>query len=142
MPGLRSAVAFLGLLLAGSPASAAKTDVVVLHNGDHLTGERRDTLASAFAAARKALGERGLKTYAQALHDTADALAIAVCIANSERAVERRVAAGASAGASVLDRAAVAPMARGETPYERAVREALSAEAKASGGSRPARSAG
>jgi len=42
----------------------------------------------------------------------------------------------------VLDRAAVAPMARGETPYERAVREALSAEAKASGGSRPARAAG
>ena len=74
--------------------------------------------------------------------DTADALAIAVCIANSERAVERRVAAGVSAGASVLDRAAVAPMARGETPYERAVREALSAEAKASGGSRPARAAG
>lgn len=39
MPGLRSAVAFLGLWLAGSPASAAKTDVVVLQNGDHLTGE-------------------------------------------------------------------------------------------------------
>ena len=39
VPGLRSAVAFLGLLLAGSPAFAAKTDVVVLRNGDHLTGE-------------------------------------------------------------------------------------------------------
>lgn len=78
--------------------------------------------------------------------DTADALAIAVTIANSERAVERRAAAGAVPGASVLDRAALAPIARGETPYERAVREALASEVKASGKSngkaRPARAAG
>ena len=31
----------------------------------------------------------------------------------------------------MLDRAAIAPIARGETPYERAVREALASEAKA-----------
>jgi hypothetical protein len=31
----------------------------------------------------------------------------------------------------VLDRAAVAPIARGETPYERSVREALAREAAA-----------
>ena len=61
--------------------------------------------------------------------DTSDALAIAICIANSERTVERRTAAGAAPGASVLDRAALAPIARGETPYERAVREALASEA-------------
>ena len=63
--------------------------------------------------------------------DTADALAIAICTANSEQAVERRVAAGAAAGAAVMDRAAVAPIARGETPYERAVREALAGETTA-----------
>jgi crossover junction endodeoxyribonuclease RuvC len=74
--------------------------------------------------------------------DTADALAIAICIANSERTVERRAAAGSVAGASVLDRAAIAPIARGETPYERAVREALAAEARTSGKKRPARAAG
>jgi crossover junction endodeoxyribonuclease RuvC len=64
--------------------------------------------------------------------DTSDALAVAICIANSERTVERRAAAGAAPGASVLDRAALAPIARGETPYERAVREALASEAGAS----------
>lgn len=54
--------------------------------------------------------------------DTADALAAAICIANAER--DDRVATTAT----VLDRAAVAPITRGETPYERAVREALAAE--------------
>jgi hypothetical protein len=34
-----TAVAWLGLALAASPALAAKTDVVVLRNGDRLTGE-------------------------------------------------------------------------------------------------------
>jgi hypothetical protein len=29
-----------------------------------------------------------------------------------------------------MDRAAIAPIARGETPYERAVREAIASEAK------------
>ncbi len=71
--------------------------------------------------------------------DTADALAIGICIANSERSVERRAAAGAVAGGAVLDRAAIAPIARGETPYERAVREALAAETKVNGKARTAR---
>jgi crossover junction endodeoxyribonuclease RuvC len=53
--------------------------------------------------------------------DAADALAIATWVANTERA-------GLKTTAGVLDRAAVAPIARGETSYERAVREALSAE--------------
>ena len=53
--------------------------------------------------------------------DAADALAIATWVANTERA-------GLKATAGVLDRAAVAPITRGETGYERAVREALTAE--------------
>jgi crossover junction endodeoxyribonuclease RuvC len=53
--------------------------------------------------------------------DAADALAIATWVANTERA-------GLKATAGVLDRAAVAPITRGETGYERAVREAMSAE--------------
>ena len=69
--------------------------------------------------------------------DTADALAVAICIANSERTVERRTAAaGAAAGAAALDRAAIAPIARGETPYERAVREALASADLRPGGKR------
>lgn len=54
--------------------------------------------------------------------DAADALAIATWAANTERIGAVR------AGAPVMDRAAVAPMARGESAYERAVREALAAE--------------
>lgn len=50
--------------------------------------------------------------------DAADALAIAVWAANSRPPV-------GAATAAVLDRAAVAPIARGMTGYERAVREAL-----------------
>ena len=53
--------------------------------------------------------------------DAADALAVAIWAANSERAGERLTSA-------VLDRAAVAPLDRGGTPYERAVREALARE--------------
>jgi len=53
--------------------------------------------------------------------DAADALAIATWVANTERG-------GPAATAGVLDRAAVAPITRGETGYERAVREALAAE--------------
>ena len=54
--------------------------------------------------------------------DTSDALAIAIWAANAERpgASERRSA--------VLDRAAVAPMARAENSFDRAVREALRRE--------------
>ena len=54
--------------------------------------------------------------------DAADALAIATWVANTDRAT------GTPRTAAVLDRAAVPPIQRGETPYERAVREALAAE--------------
>ena len=50
--------------------------------------------------------------------DAADALAIAVWAANTHGAV-------GAATAGVLDRAAIAPISRGGTGYERAVREAL-----------------
>lgn len=53
--------------------------------------------------------------------DAADALAIAAWAANTERD-------GPLATAGVLDRAAVAPITRGESGYERAVREALASE--------------
>jgi crossover junction endodeoxyribonuclease RuvC len=56
--------------------------------------------------------------------DAADALAIAVCIAN-------RVGQADRANASVLDRAANAPIQRGESGYERAVREAIARDRKA-----------
>jgi len=56
--------------------------------------------------------------------DAADALAIAVCIANRIGQTDR-------VNAAVFDRAAVAPIQRGESPYERAVREAIVAERKA-----------
>ena len=59
--------------------------------------------------------------------DAADALAVAIWAANSERL---GAPAAATAGAPVMDRAAVEPMARGETPYERAVREALARDRK------------
>ena len=55
--------------------------------------------------------------------DAADALAIAVCIGNRLGQTDR-------ANAGVLDRAANAPIQRGETPYERAVRDAIAAERK------------
>jgi crossover junction endodeoxyribonuclease RuvC len=56
--------------------------------------------------------------------DAADALAIAVCIANGIGQTGRttRTTAG------VLDRSAIDPIQRGSTPYERAVREALAQE--------------
>jgi len=53
--------------------------------------------------------------------DAADALAIAAWVANTDRGA-------ALATAGVMDRAAVAPITRGETGYERAVREALATE--------------
>jgi crossover junction endodeoxyribonuclease RuvC len=56
--------------------------------------------------------------------DAADALAIAVCIANRIGHTDR-------ANAAVFDRAAVAPIQRGESGYDRAVREAIAAERKA-----------
>jgi crossover junction endodeoxyribonuclease RuvC len=53
--------------------------------------------------------------------DAADALAVAVCIANRVGQVDR-------GNAAVLDRAAVAPIRRGESGYDRAVREAVARE--------------
>jgi crossover junction endodeoxyribonuclease RuvC len=53
--------------------------------------------------------------------DAADALAIAICVANRERSV-RRIPVGA------LDRSALTPAPSGITPYEKAVREALRRE--------------
>ena len=58
--------------------------------------------------------------------DAADALAIATWVANTERIGP--TGSGTTATAGVLDRAAVAPITRGETGYERAVREALASE--------------
>jgi crossover junction endodeoxyribonuclease RuvC len=53
--------------------------------------------------------------------DAADALAIAVWAAHSERE-------GDQPGAAVFDRAAAAPIDRGTTPYDRAVRDAVRRE--------------
>jgi len=55
--------------------------------------------------------------------DAADALAIAIWAANRERAGER-------INAGILDRAAAAPRQAGESPYARAVRQALAGEAR------------
>lgn len=57
--------------------------------------------------------------------DAADALAIAIWAANRERVGDLHTSA-------VFDRSAVAPMADGVTPFERAVREALARERGAS----------
>jgi hypothetical protein len=57
--------------------------------------------------------------------DAADALAVAVWAANTETS---GIAAAGDGTASVLDRAAVAPIARGRSGYERAVQAALAAE--------------
>jgi crossover junction endodeoxyribonuclease RuvC len=58
--------------------------------------------------------------------DAADALAIAVWAANSERSGSARLS-------PVMDRAAVAPITRGASGYERAVREALAREKRGAG---------
>jgi crossover junction endodeoxyribonuclease RuvC len=57
--------------------------------------------------------------------DASDALAVAICIANRIGQVERAPRAG------VLDRAAVAPIDRTDSAYDRAVREALAREKRA-----------
>lgn len=61
--------------------------------------------------------------------DAADALAIAVCIANGLGQVGR----SSRSGGAVMDRAASAPIERGSSPYERAVREALAREKRVAG---------
>lgn len=55
--------------------------------------------------------------------DAADALAVAIWAANSERDDP-----GASRDSAVMDRAAVGPISKGESSYQRAVREALATE--------------
>lgn len=60
--------------------------------------------------------------------DTSDALATAICIANGERPAGRAGGTVTGATAPILDRAAVEPITRGETPYERSVREAVARE--------------
>jgi|BarGraNGADG00212_1021973.scaffolds.fasta_scaffold67722_2 crossover junction endodeoxyribonuclease RuvC len=62
--------------------------------------------------------------------DTADALATAICIANAERIPDRRNAGTGAGTAPVMDRSAINPITRGDTPYERAVREALALESR------------
>jgi len=57
--------------------------------------------------------------------DAADALAVAVWAANTETS---GITAAGDGKAAVLDRAAVAPIARGRSGYERAVQAALAAE--------------
>ena len=59
--------------------------------------------------------------------DAADALAIAVWAAGAVTS-GRAVGAGGSGLSAVMDRAAVAPIARGQSGYARAVREALARE--------------
>ncbi len=61
--------------------------------------------------------------------DAADALAMAIWVANTERTA-------GDARSSTLDRAAVAPIVRGESAYDRAVREALEREGRAPSGRR------
>ena len=58
--------------------------------------------------------------------DAADALAIAVWAANS-------ATSGVAGLSPVMDRAAVAPIARGGSGYERAVREALARDKRSAG---------
>jgi crossover junction endodeoxyribonuclease RuvC len=65
---------------------------------------------------------------APAPDDAADALAVAIWTAHRERPGER-------INAGVLDRAAVAPLASAETPYDRAVRDALERERRTRPGS-------
>jgi crossover junction endodeoxyribonuclease RuvC len=65
--------------------------------------------------------------------DAADALAVAICVANRERTGDRL-------NAGVLDRSAIDPITRGETAYERAVREALERDKVAGGAGRRGRS--
>jgi hypothetical protein len=67
--------------------------------------------------------------------DAADALAIAVWATNTW-------GSGRAAPSPVMDRAAVAPIARGGSGYDRAVREALAQERAAVRTTRATRAAG
>jgi crossover junction endodeoxyribonuclease RuvC len=60
--------------------------------------------------------------------DAADALAVAIWAANSERDLNGNGNGHATARPGVLDLSSVTPGARGETAYDRAVREAMARE--------------
>jgi crossover junction endodeoxyribonuclease RuvC len=60
--------------------------------------------------------------------DAADALAVAIWGAHVERAAAALARAGGEPRSTVADRAAVPPIASGQTAYERAVRDALDRE--------------
>jgi crossover junction endodeoxyribonuclease RuvC len=103
--------------------------VVLLAGAEHglpvrdATPNEVKVAVTGYGAADKEQVQRMVRTVLELPHlptpdDAADALAVAICVANRERAGERL-------NAGVLDRAAVAPIARGESSYDRAVREAL-----------------
>ena len=52
------------------------------------------------------------------------------------RAISARAPGDEPAGAGILDRSAIAPIARGESAYDRAVREALANEGRTTAPSR------
>ena len=71
--------------------------------------------------------------------DAADALAVAIWAANAERDINGNGHGSGKARTGVLDLSAIAPGAAAETPYERAVREALRREGPAKPKARAAR---
>ena len=68
--------------------------------------------------------------------DAADALAIAIWGAHAESSMAARARAGGTDRSAILDRAAIAPIESGDTAYERAIRDALAAERRATDGGR------
>jgi len=102
--------------------AAAQADVPVRE----ATPNEVKVAVTGYGAADKDQVQRMVRTVLDLPHiptpdDAADALAVAICVANRERAGERL-------NAGALDRAAVAPIERGESPYDRAVREAVARE--------------
>jgi crossover junction endodeoxyribonuclease RuvC len=64
--------------------------------------------------------------------DAADAVAVAIWAANSERdGVAGTASGGSTRSVGALDRSALTPAGGGETPYDRAVREAIARERSA-----------
>jgi crossover junction endodeoxyribonuclease RuvC len=107
-----------GVLLASAAAGAA---------GREATPNEVKVAVAGYGSADKEQVGRMVKVVlgldeVPAPDDAADALAVAICVANRERT-------GVGGGvAAVRDRAAVAPMERAESPYDRAVKEALARE--------------
>lgn len=63
--------------------------------------------------------------------DAADALAVAIWAAHSAGPTNGYGNPSAAVGAAVLDRAAIAPISHGRTPYEQAIADALATERRA-----------